>query len=161
MEALEALEEMKPAINATYTAYMDKLEETKKAEREASIIQQTNQWQQSSPKSPSSEWSLQDALRGVAGVGINDEQKLNNATNYHQQTNYPTYLLHNQSDGYAYHAQGPPDLPPKPPSLPPKVQQQQQQPVLPPKIPLDKAPELPPKIKLEEHRTGVTTDGII
>lgn len=93
---------------------------------------------------------------------------MSNHHHHHQQTQYPSYSLHNQSDGYAYHAQEytppsnlPPTLPPKvfnQPDLPPKVLNEQ--PALPPKIPIErKAPELPPKIKLEEHRTGVTTDG--
>lgn len=78
MEALEALEKMKPAINEAYTKYMDKLEESKKAEREASILQQTSEWQkqQTSFESPSNnkDWNLQDALKGVAGVGIHDKK---------------------------------------------------------------------------------------
>lgn len=75
---------MKPAINEAYTAYMDKLEEARKAEREASILQQTSQWQKQqqqqsnqtleSPEPPKN-WSLQDALKGVAGIGIDDDIK--------------------------------------------------------------------------------------
>lgn len=87
-------------------------------------------------------------------------------TNHHhqqQQANYPTYTLHNQSDGYAYYAPNyTTTTVQQPPNLPPKVLNRQQ-PTLPPKIPLDnnnnKAPELPPKIKLEEHKTGVSIDG--
>ncbi|CAO3649247.1 unnamed protein product [Mucor fragilis] len=167
LEALEALESMKPALDKAYNAYAKKVNDARKAEQEASIAQQATQWQSQQQRRPvdtsdvANDWNLQDALKGVVGVGHNGGSKPSVAG--YQKADYPSLSLHNQSDGFAYHAQQqdnthhhvssqPPHLPPKPPS----------QPVLPPKIPIShKGPELPPKIKLEDkeiHRTGPTTD---
>ncbi|GAN08846.1 endosome-associated ubiquitin isopeptidase [Mucor ambiguus] len=169
LEALEALEFMKPALEKAYNDYAKEVDDARKAEQEASIAQQTTQWQSQQQRRPvdtsdvANDWNLQDALKGVAGVGYNEGSKPSVAG--YQKANYPSLSLHNQSDGFAYHAQQqqqnnaqlhvpsqPPRLPPKPPN----------QPALPPKIPVNnKGPELPPKIKLEDkeiHRTGPTTD---
>ncbi|KAL9550327.1 hypothetical protein PS6_005600 [Mucor atramentarius] len=175
LEALEALESMKPALEKAYNDYAKEMDDARKAEQEASIAQQTTQWQSQQQKRPvdtsdvSSDWNLQDALKGVAGVGYHEGSRQNidifciirTSVAGYQKADYPTLSLHNQSDGFAYHAQQqqqnhvpsqPPHLLPKPSNLP----------VLPPKIPINnKGPQLPPKIKLEDkeiHRTGPTTD---
>ncbi|KAL9539142.1 hypothetical protein MBANPS3_010446 [Mucor bainieri] len=169
LEALEALESMKPALEKAYNDYAKKVNDARKAEQEASIAQQTTRWQSQQQRRPvdtsdvASDWNLQDALKGVVGVGYNEGSKSSPAG--HQKADYPSLSLHNQSDGFAYHAQQQQQnntqhhVPPQPPHLPPKLSNQ---PVLPPKIPINnKGPELPPKIKLEDkeiHRTGPTTD---
>ncbi|KAI9360276.1 hypothetical protein BD770DRAFT_385213 [Pilaira anomala] len=171
LEALDALEHMKPILDGAYNAYVKKLEETQKLEQATSIANQTTQWQSQQrsvdPSNPSKEWSLQEALKGVIGVGYDEGTKT--STIGHQKADYPNLSLHNQSDGFVYQSKveyqlpQPPQLPPKIsplPTLPPKVSPL---PTLPPKIPIDtKSPDLPPKIKLydhePEHRTGVTTD---
>lgn len=72
---------------------------------------------------------------------------------------YETHVIPSR---FAYHAQQQQQnhVPSQPPHLLPKPSNQ---PVLPPKIPINnKGPQLPPKIKLEDkeiHRTGPTTDG--
>ncbi|KAF1799931.1 hypothetical protein V8B55DRAFT_1542796 [Mucor lusitanicus] len=169
LEALEALETMKPALEKAYSDYAKKMDDARKAEQEASIAQQTTRWQSQQQRRPvdtgdvASDWNLQDALKGVAGVGYNEGSKPSVAG--YQKADYPSLSLHNQSDGFAYHAQQQQQnntqhhVPSQPPHLPPKPSNQ---PVLPPKIPIhNKGPELPPKIKLEDkeiHRTGPTTD---
>lgn len=81
MEALEALETMKPALEKAYNSYLKKINDAKKAEQEASIAQQTTQWQSQQQKRPidtsdvSDDWNLQDALKGVVGVGYNEGSK--------------------------------------------------------------------------------------
>jgi hypothetical protein len=85
---------MKPILIQTYENYVRKVQEAQKAEQEASITNQTNQWQQQQQPLPqeekqapppqnrsletsdvSTEWNLQDALKGVVGVGYNEESK--------------------------------------------------------------------------------------
>lgn len=81
MEALEALETMKPALEKAYNSYLKKINDARKAEQEASIAQQTTQWQSQQQKRPvdtsdvSDDWNLQDALRGVVGVGYKEGSK--------------------------------------------------------------------------------------
>lgn len=81
MEALEALETMKPALEKAYNSYLKKINDARKAEQAASIAQQTTQWQSQQQKRPidtsdvSDDWNLQDALKGVVGVGYNEGSK--------------------------------------------------------------------------------------
>lgn len=86
---------MKPTLDNIYDKYVKKVQQVQKAEQEASIANQTNQWQSqqqqpslSSQRRPletsdvSTEWNLQDALKGVAGVGYNEGSKYKR-TRYH------------------------------------------------------------------------------
>lgn len=81
MEALEALETMKPALEKAYNSYLKKINDARKADQAASIAQQTTQWQSQQQKRPidtsdvSDDWNLQDALKGVVGVGYNEGSK--------------------------------------------------------------------------------------
>lgn len=69
---------MKPALEKAYNDYAKEMDDARKAEQEASIAQQTTQWQSQQQKRPvdtsdvSSDWNLQDALKGVAGVGYHE-----------------------------------------------------------------------------------------
>lgn len=69
---------MKPALEKAYNDYAREMDDARKAEQEASIAQQTTQWQSQQQKRPvdtsdvSSDWNLQDALKGVAGVGYHE-----------------------------------------------------------------------------------------
>lgn len=70
---------MKPILDGAYNAYVKKLEEIQKLEQATSIANQTTQWQSQQrsvdPSSPSKEWSLQEALKGVVGVGYDEGTK--------------------------------------------------------------------------------------
>lgn len=81
MEALEALETMKPALEKAYNSFLKKINEARMAEQKASITQQTTQWQSQQQQQPkrslntsdvSSEWNLQDALKGISGISLNE-----------------------------------------------------------------------------------------
>ncbi|CEP14054.1 hypothetical protein [Parasitella parasitica] len=126
LEALESLETMKPALEKAYNSYIKKIYDARKAEQDASIAQQTTLWQSQQQKhsadmsNGSDDWNLQDALKGVVGVGYNEGQQ------------------------FTYHAQQqqidtPPHLPPKPSNLP----------ILPPKYqyPAIKGPHFPQRSK--------------
>ncbi|KAI9262485.1 hypothetical protein EDC94DRAFT_608264 [Helicostylum pulchrum] len=169
LEALESMEQMKPVLDNAYNTYIKKIEEAEKLEKATSIANQTTQWQSQQRSvdvsNPSKEWSLQDALKGVAGVGYDDGERTS-TTGYPQtKADYPSLSLHNQSDGFVYQPTlGHQQTLIQSPQIPPKILQR---PSLPPKIPIDRprdiiSPELPPKIKLDNnevvHRTGVTTD---
>lgn len=72
---------MKPALDKAYNAYAKKVNDARKAEQEASIAQQTTQWQSQQQRRPvdtsdvANDWNLQDALKGVVGVGHNGGSK--------------------------------------------------------------------------------------
>lgn len=159
LEALDELEKMKPALDEAYYSYQKRIKEAQEAEKAASISHQTSQWQSSlgdvSNTKGGKEWNLQEALKGVAGVGHSEGTRAMSVE--HQRTDYPSMSLHNQSDGFVYQAQQSPSPAQTRPQLPPKVPQQ---PPLPPKVP-HKGPELPPKIKIKEEAVragGPTTD---
>lgn len=68
---------MKPVLDEAYSTYTKDLKEAQEAEKAASTSNQTIQWQSQQQRSvdrssPSREWNLQDALKGVAGVGYNE-----------------------------------------------------------------------------------------
>lgn len=64
---------MKPALDEAYYSYQKRIKEAQEAEKAASISNQTTQWQSSlgdvSNSRVGKEWNLQEALKGVAGVG--------------------------------------------------------------------------------------------
>ncbi|GAA5807894.1 hypothetical protein MFLAVUS_001274 [Mucor flavus] len=169
LEALELLEQMKPVLNDAYDAHVKKIKEAQELEKATSITNQTTQWQSQQRSidvsNPSKEWSLQDALKGVPGVGYGEGERTSTTSHHQTKADYPSLSLHNQSDGFVYQPKlGYQQTFIQPPQLPPKISYQ---PSLPPKVPLDRprdirAPELPPKIKLDNnesvHRSGVTTD---
>ncbi|KAI8329077.1 hypothetical protein BC941DRAFT_443827 [Chlamydoabsidia padenii] len=165
LEALDALEVMKPILNEQYEQYIDQRKQQQERRQQADIderhVQQlkgvTNQHQydldQDSPSSQ--QWSLQDALKDVAGVGFNERPFVPEETTIASITKYPTTAFENKSDGYLYqpHQQQQeiirPPLPPKPTSPEPSPITP---PIIPPKISLEQpppcAPALPPKVKL-------------
>lgn len=73
------MEQMKPVLDNAYNTYIKKIEEAEKLEKATSIANQTTQWQSQQRSvdvsNPSKEWSLQDALKGVAGVGYDDGER--------------------------------------------------------------------------------------
>ncbi|KAI9468078.1 MAG: hypothetical protein EXX96DRAFT_591839 [Benjaminiella poitrasii] len=155
---------MKPSIDAAYDAFISK-QQQQRIEREVPDRTQASQWQQYSPveNTASKEWNLQDALRGVIGVG-NQMETTPYSVNHYPKTNYPSPSLHNQSDSFSYQAQRLPDLPLKifehqqQTDVPPKVLERL--PTLPPKIPItNQGPELPPKIKLYEEEKKARIGG--
>ncbi|MBM6386380.1 MAG: hypothetical protein JSY10_20695 [Paenibacillus sp.] len=73
------MEQMKPVLDDAYNAHVKKIKEAQELEKATSIANQTTQWQ-SQQRSidvshPSKEWSLQDALKGVIGVGYGEGAK--------------------------------------------------------------------------------------
>jgi UDP-glucose 4-epimerase len=80
MEALNALEKIKPVINEAYNNHVKRVSDAKQAEKAISLSNQTLQWQQQKQQtedmiSTTKEWNLQDALKGVVGVGYGGESK--------------------------------------------------------------------------------------
>lgn len=72
---MDELEKMKPALDEAYYSYHKKIKDAAEAEKAASISNQTSQWQSSLgdvSNSRGKEWSLQEALKGVAGVGLHE-----------------------------------------------------------------------------------------
>ncbi|KAI8878288.1 hypothetical protein K501DRAFT_326096 [Backusella circina FSU 941] len=142
-EALDAMEKMKPKLDTIYENYVAQVKKTEKEAQEKSVADQTSQWQaQYRSVDVNKNWSLQDELKGIPGVGQKREQKPAREV-HHQQPNYPSISLNNASDGFNYQY----------PSVPPKMTLYNQ-PALPPKIPLNnkpKGPDLPPKIPLVDE----------
>lgn len=62
---------MKPVLEEAYDLYVKKIEEAEKAKKASSISNQATQWQsqQNSVETALKNWNLQDALKGVVGVG--------------------------------------------------------------------------------------------
>ncbi|KAI8062550.1 hypothetical protein BC940DRAFT_308532 [Gongronella butleri] len=194
MEALDALEIMKPDIDAKHDAYMAKLREDQQQQQsdiEARHAQQLRSMMLSSKdekakddgtssenKARDDDWSLQEALKGVAGVGHAQHAQETRHASPGATAHYPTSTFTNQSDGYTYQAQWPPAspaadhiapyLPPRPPK--PASPASPGAPALPPKIALpmpDEAPPaLPAKIEIDipapapdpALSSGVTTE---
>ncbi|KAF7722633.1 hypothetical protein EC973_002905 [Apophysomyces ossiformis] len=166
LEALDALEQMKPIINERHQKYVERLRAEEEAKEAAIAEQHAKQLRglqdKASQPDVSKEWSLQDALKGVAGVGYDANYSIK-SPDENLQTNYPATSFQNLSDGYQYTAARiekpvssiPPLLPPKPlldqrqphrdaapaivPPLPPKpLTETVALPLLPPKLPLEK-----------------------
>ncbi|SAM06275.1 hypothetical protein [Absidia glauca] len=172
-EALDALEVMKPILEKEYQQYVE--QQQRKQER----MQQKQQQQQQQPDiearhvqqlkgitaqhqykidqgDTQQNWSLQDALKDVAGVGYNERPFVHAETSTDSITKYPTTAFENKSDGYLYqphHQQQNnqsfvrPPLPPKPMS--PESRITTQAPAIPPKVSLETppfVPALPPKV---------------
>ncbi|CAO3665056.1 unnamed protein product [Umbelopsis vinacea] len=164
LEALDALEVMKPELDAKYNEYIRRKrkeqEEIKKRKeeearqlklRQSAYVEEKTQIDEESDEKP---WSLQDELRGVVGIGhqadaANRQQPLMNMHNIH----YPGVLQRNQSDQFTYEintgdaAIGSPLLPRKEP-LSPSINNFNVPPI-PPKIQLEAVPLLPPKVEIE------------
>ncbi|CAO3585088.1 unnamed protein product [Absidia cylindrospora] len=108
------------------------------------------------------QWSLQNALKDVAGVGSNGRSYVLEDTTTGPITEYPSRTFENQSDGYLYQprnqgvsASVQPPIPPKPTLPDTKIVNHA--PIIPPKISLElqshqespiPVPALPPKVKL-------------
>ncbi|KAI8975457.1 hypothetical protein BDF20DRAFT_914385 [Mycotypha africana] len=167
-EALETLEKMKPALDKAYRVYIDKLEQQQlqsNAIHRQHIATTENDGDKKSDKTPINTlntWNLQDALKGVVGVGYNGSERPESFAPLKSTTGYPSMLMYNKSDGFSYQANRINRS-----SVPPL----QYQPSLPPKIPIDQAnksndqtviaPILPPKIALDKSTTsgsGPTVD---
>ncbi|KAI9280673.1 hypothetical protein BY458DRAFT_288686 [Sporodiniella umbellata] len=176
LEALEALESIKPRLDENYKNFNSQ-NQTKtpteslvidNAQHEKNCKTPAKDIDPYAPSSPSleslscnlKEWSLQEALEGVQGVGpttkrVEDSQKPH--TSYIK-TDYPSLNLPNQSDQYKYQASPRTLQTLSPPSLPPKIPytRQSYQPAVPPKIPfINNQPELSPKMK---QSSGPTVD---
>ncbi|GAB5585855.1 hypothetical protein Unana1_00755 [Umbelopsis nana] len=163
LEALDALEVMKPELDARYNEYIRRKrkeqDEYKKRQEEAARQQKLRQLAYVEEKTQVDEdlsdkpWSLQDELRGVVGVGtqadVINRQQLMASPNIH----YPGVLQRNQSDQFQYQintgdvAIGSPPLPRKE-TLSPALRDFNAPPI-PPKVQLEAAPQLPPKVGLE------------
>ncbi|ORX45661.1 Mov34-domain-containing protein [Hesseltinella vesiculosa] len=161
MEALDALEVMKPKLDKEYKSYESHLlteQQRRQTELEARHAQQLKNVM--IPKAEDGEhtatlddWSLQDALRGVVGVGGDDRPT--DPSHTESTAHYPNVNFSNQSDGFTYQAQLPDATVVPPPPRPPKPQAAPHAPALPPKLALEpplppEAPPLPAKIKLEQ-----------
>lgn len=70
---------MKPVLNDAYDAHVKEIKEAQELEKATSITNQTTQWQSQQRSidvsNPSKEWSLQDALKGVPGVGYGEGER--------------------------------------------------------------------------------------
>lgn len=70
---------MKPVLVEAHNSYLKKTEEAEETKKASSISSQTTQWQsqQRSVEIPSKDWNIQDALKGVVGVGTaySEEEK--------------------------------------------------------------------------------------
>ncbi|KAG0176420.1 hypothetical protein DFQ29_006168 [Apophysomyces sp. BC1021] len=79
LEALDALENMKPMLNEQYQKYVDRMRAQEKAKEAAIAEQHAIQLRGPQDKAAHPEniqdWSLQDALKGVAGVGYGDDNR--------------------------------------------------------------------------------------
>ncbi|KAG0173980.1 hypothetical protein DFQ30_006459 [Apophysomyces sp. BC1015] len=126
LEALDALENMKPMLNEQYQKYVDRMRAQEKAKEAAIAEQHAIQLRGPQDKAAHPEniqdWSLQDALKGVAGVGYGDDNRKQQSPGI-LHAHYPDASFQNLSDGYKYapsHIDGPtstltrPLLPPKP-----------------------------------------------
>ncbi|KAI9244692.1 hypothetical protein BDA99DRAFT_294501 [Phascolomyces articulosus] len=118
---------------------------------------QTQVDQEEKPKRRDTEpWSMQNALRGVAGVGPNigggtipsgiEQNKRHDS--YSSQPQYPTTTFYNQSDSFNYIKSPVPSAPPYAPPLPPKPIVDEPEPIT-TSPPSSNGPPLPPKIKDE------------
>ncbi|CEG69697.1 Putative Ubiquitin thiolesterase [Rhizopus microsporus] len=177
LEALEALESIKPKLNETYNRYHQQnqvvelesvREKPSKDEDQANTPAEHKLDGQTIDRLDDSlkEWSLQDALKGVAGIGYNEPFASDHSHATYRPygtTEYPSLSIHNQSDNFSYQAPQPSYRPMSVhsvlPTLPPKIlPQHQQHPAIPPKVPIASekiTPALPPKIKLS---SGPTVD---
>ncbi|KAL0084200.1 hypothetical protein J3Q64DRAFT_1809830 [Phycomyces blakesleeanus] len=189
LDALDILENIKPILQEQYDEYINEQhaiqEQEQEREQEREELASQNQYhtrqiqpqpqpqsyhhhhhqqqqQQQQQQQPTSDWSLQEALKGVQGVGFTTYYP---SDSVHGQTiDYPHSLQRNQSDGFHYQVNSSPlfvpvthtPLPSAPP-LPPKESAYAHQssphlyshpPTLPPKVPLEpkNEPILPPKI---------------
>ncbi|KAI9014502.1 hypothetical protein CLU79DRAFT_838356 [Phycomyces nitens] len=174
LEALDILENIKPILQAQYDSYLNEkaLKEREQEERQRNHYQ-PRQIQSETPQQPASEWSLQEALRGVQGVGFTRYYPSESV--HGQSIDYPQALEKNQSDGFHYQVNSTPlfvpvthtSLPSAPP-LPPKEsayahQSHPHPPTLPPKLPLETQhePTLPPKIPnkpIDSHSSTACTE---
>ncbi|KAI8376164.1 uncharacterized protein BYT42DRAFT_534381 [Radiomyces spectabilis] len=160
LEALNALETMKPVLDAEYRAYEKRVQAAKEAVKREPPPATSDE---GTVTEAQREWSLQEALKGVAGVGYDTSCRSGSVptADHRDQPRYASAIHPNRSDGFSYHASplasmrqgpvspGPVDRFEGAPLLPPKPSFQS--PALPPKIALSNdAPALPPKIKLEE-----------
>ncbi|ORZ03422.1 hypothetical protein BCR43DRAFT_510478 [Syncephalastrum racemosum] len=171
LESLDALERLKPTLEAEYRKHAEAVEAQKKHNNKK------HGEQQGSPSSPvrtkgekteipggrTENWSLQDALHGLSGIGTAQERvtKLKPDT---EAVHYPDSPARNRSDSYHYDPSSPPStlsrrkneyappLPPKPSFVSPTSDQR---PPLPPKLQLPSSPQsalsapaLPPKLEL-------------
>jgi uncharacterized protein len=77
MEALDALEKIKPVLDEAYSQYLKKMNSVnKQVEKPKPVTQWQPQQQPSNQVSNSTkEWNLQDALKGVVGVGYGEGTK--------------------------------------------------------------------------------------
>ncbi|CDS10782.1 hypothetical protein LRAMOSA11268 [Lichtheimia ramosa] len=173
LEALDALETMKPRLDAAYREHNDRLqkkqeeEESKHRTYSSSKVQVEEERPHSSNKiqeedtdktlleEKEEDWSVQKALSGVAGIGYYNEQQQRPkpAELPPIPAAYPSHdVFRNQSDSrISYESSISPPSAATPPPLPPK-------PAMPPPLPdrtssvSPSAPVLPPKIKLEEQK---------
>lgn len=64
---------MKPVLAEAYDTFVKKIEEARETEKASSISNQTTQWQSQQRSvevsTSTKEWNLQEALKGVVGVG--------------------------------------------------------------------------------------------
>ncbi|KAJ8652193.1 hypothetical protein O0I10_012204 [Lichtheimia ornata] len=182
LEALDALETMKPRLDAAYHEHNQRLQRMQEEEEESrrrvyssskiQVEEESNHGAYSSDKIQEEEeegdndktlleeedWSVQKALSGVAGIGHHNEQ--------HQQSSRPAELpplparypshdvFRNQSDSrISYESSS--ISSPSPAAPPPPLPPK---PAMPPPLPdrtnsvSPRAPVLPPKIKLEEQK---------
>ncbi|KAI8582491.1 hypothetical protein K450DRAFT_227425 [Umbelopsis ramanniana AG] len=164
-EALNAMELMKPKLEARYKDYIHRLEKEKerlrkiKEEegrqsklRKLAYVEEKTQVDEEPTNKP---WSLQDELQGVVGVGSQTEAAYRQSLDNSSHVYYPGVLQRNQSDQFTYQANTgdvlikSPPIPRKEPLVPSNVPLNL--PPIPPKVHLDASPgpSLPPKIELE------------
>ncbi|KAI8096923.1 uncharacterized protein BX664DRAFT_325188 [Halteromyces radiatus] len=176
LEALDALETMKPILTKEYQQYVDQQKEQERKqqqEMEARHAEQlkgvtTTQYESDMDdiqQKENEQWSLQNVLKDVAGVGYNDRSsEFTSKVSTYPITQYPSTTFENKSDGFSYQPSHydnqlklstdvQPPLPPKPiqkdtwnnisaPAIPPKV-------ALEPSSVSSFAPDLPPKVTLD------------
>ncbi|KAI8368045.1 hypothetical protein BD560DRAFT_399150 [Blakeslea trispora] len=150
------MESIKPALDQRYHDYQEKVKKAQAEKQYQSMMPPILKDNKKTQPVIQTEWNLQEALKGVAGIDSRNEENPSVPSRLSSSIQYPNHSFYNQSDGYDYHRMEP-SAPPHsptygiPPQLPPKIHLG---PTLPPKVSI--RPELPPKIKIES--TGPTTD---
>ncbi|CAM0138566.1 hypothetical protein VKS41_007186 [Umbelopsis sp. WA50703] len=164
LEALDALEQLKPELDTRYNAYV---QQRRKEQAEARKRQEDQARQVKLRKSAYVEdktqvdeeervpqpWSLQDELRGVVGVGSHAEAFQRQATSVAPNFQYPGVLQRNTSDNFTYQLNTS-DVAVVSPPLPGKellspANRNAMVPPIPPKVQLENPPQLPPKVEIE------------
>ncbi|KAI7854006.1 hypothetical protein BDC45DRAFT_569553 [Circinella umbellata] len=142
--------------------------ESLKIEVEANVpeegkVQVEEDTQEKKKRSDNEQWSVQNALRGVSGIGgttgsENEQNKQRDLSN--AQANYPKTNIYNQSDSFNYIKSPTPSAPSYAPPLPPKPMAEDSEPIIKPVS----VPPLPPKIRNEpqfESKGPVISDQFV